>query len=274
VVSAGSNGATPWQLRIFEKSLKKQQKVRLLLELLGPLSGSRCLLLTNGDNNGAMNYHFRAAGGDWQWADMAPESAEAIQELLGDPVALIEGAQLPYPDGAFDRVVVIDVHEHLQCVESINREICRVLTPGGLALITTPNGNPRLPVAKLKRWIGMGPAEYGHVVQGYESPELEAMLRREGLVPERRGAYARFFTELAELMINFAYVKVLARRKDPAAAPSGEIAPTSEEKLRRVQKSFRIYSILYPAMRLFSALDRLLPGDEGYAVAITARKAG
>jgi SAM-dependent methyltransferase len=261
----------PWQLQMFEKSLKKQQKVAVLLELLGPLADERCLLLTCGDNNGAMNHVFRAAGGHWRWADMEEAGIPAMAELLGEPVELAREDALPFPDRSFDRIVVIDVHEHLAAVDPLNREIARVLAAGGLAVVTTPNGNPRLPVAVLKRLIGMGPAEYGHVVQGYESHQLESMLERQGLRAAGRGAYSRFFTEIAELAINFAYVKILSRKRR-TAVPKGTIAPSSEEQLRSVEKSYRMYRRVYPVLRTFSLLDRLVPGSGGYAVAVAARK--
>jgi SAM-dependent methyltransferase len=261
----------PWQLQLFEKSLKKRQKVALLLDLLGRVDGLRALLLTCGDNNGAMNHQFRAAGGEWRWADLEEAGIPEMAALLGEPVEHATPEALPFADGAFDRVVVIDAHEHLTDVRPLNREIARVLRPGGMAVVTTPNGDTRLPVSVLKRLVGMTPEHYGHVVQGYRADELEAMLHEVGLVPERRGAYSRFFTELAELGINFAYVKVLSRN-GTSAAPKGTIAPSSSDQLRRVEKSYRMYSRIYPLMRAFSALDSLVPGEGGYAVAVTARK--
>ena len=58
--------STPWQLRMFSKTLKKQQRLRQLRDLLGqPGQHERCLLVTCGDNNGAMNWHLRALGGHW-----------------------------------------------------------------------------------------------------------------------------------------------------------------------------------------------------------------
>src|SRR5438552_1043662 len=62
-----------WQLRMFEKSLKKKLKLRLLQRMLLAPTGasrfdpqaSRCLLISCGDNNGALNHHFRALGGHW-----------------------------------------------------------------------------------------------------------------------------------------------------------------------------------------------------------------
>ncbi len=263
---------TDWQLRMFDKSLKKKQKVQMLLRLLGPLDGSRCLLVTNGDNNGAMNWHFRAAGGQWTWADLELHGLNEMSDFLGETVHKAATDHIPVPDGAFDKVVMIDVHEHLENLEPVNREIVRVTAPGGMAIITTPNGDTRLPVARMKNWLGMTPASYGHVVQGYRTGELEAMMRSVGLVPRACGAYSRFFTEFAELIINFAYVKILSRQKGGPEVPAGTIAPTTSEQLRAVRKAYKMYRLIYPFMRLFSALDVFIPGRGGYAVAVAADK--
>jgi len=264
---------TPWQLQLYQKSLKKQQKISLLLELLGPLEDRRCLLVTNGDNNGAMNLVLRQAGGEWSWAELEESGIPAMEALLEEPVVHSTPERLPFPSEAFERVVVIDVHEHLSSVSVLNQEIERVLAPGGLAVVTTPNGAGWLPVAVLKGLCGMQPRQYGHVVQGYTATQLERMLREVNLTPERRGAYSRFFTELAEFAINFGYVKILARRKKGPPVQTGTIAPSSADQLRAVERTYRMYAMIYPVVRAFSRLDALVPGRSGYAVAVAARKA-
>jgi len=268
------NTAPPWQLQMYQKSLKKRQKVELLMRLMGAVSNQRCLLISGHDNNGAMNYQFRAAGGQWSWGQVYPQGIGEMAEFLGEPVAHINIDRFPFADGVFDVVIVIDVHEHFREIDGLNREIARVVAPGGMAIITTPNGDTRLPVAALKRVIGMGPEVYGHVVQGYRVRELEGMLRSVGMQPVGNGGYSRFFTELAELVINFAYVKVLAKKKAHPPAMEGTIAPTSKRELEAVRKEYRMYSLIYPFMYLFSLLDKLIPGRGGYAVAVAARKPG
>lgn len=268
----GSGPNSAWQLQVFDRSLKKKQKLRLLLGLVGPLEGKRCLLVTCGDNNGALNHHFRAAGGRWTWADLEGQGLGEMSRFLGEPVLQVRADAVPFQSSSFDCVIAVDVHEHLEEVSGFNRELARILSPGGIAAVTTPNGDPRLPVARLKRWTGMSPAVYGHVVQGYLPSELAGMLEEVGLEVEREGAYSRFFTELAELAINFVYVKVLSRRGKSGEPAPGSIAPDSEEELRAVGRSFRLYSRLYPLVRAFSALDALIPGRGGYAVAVAGRK--
>ncbi len=264
----------PWQLRMYRKSLKKRQKVELLGEMLGPLSDEWCLLVTGGDNNGAINHELRELGGRWAWAEMEAEGVPAMEAFLGETVHLAQPAALPFPDALFERVVVVDVHEHTDRVEALNAEIARVLAPGGLAIVSTPNGDERLPVARLKKLVGMHPRDYGHLVQGYSEEQLAAMLADAGLEVVGRGAYARFFTELAELAINFAYVKVLSRRARHPPVRTGTIAPSSEGQLRAVRKSYRAYAAVYPLVRAFASLDALVPGSGGYAVAVAARKPG
>ncbi len=263
----------PWQLQMYRKSLKKRQKVQLLMRLAGPTAGKRCLLISGHDNNGAMNHEFRAAGGSWSWGQVYREGIDEMSEFLCDPVSHIDIDRFPYADGAFDVVIVIDVHEHFTGLDGLNTEIARVVAPGGIAIVTTPNGDTRLPVAVLKRLIGMGPETYGHVVQGYRIRELQAMAVARGLRPQSFGGYSRFFTEMAELVINFAYVKVLSRKKQHPQVMEGTIAPTSRKELEAVRKEYRMYSLIYPFMYLFSQMDRLIPGNGGYAVAVASRKA-
>jgi SAM-dependent methyltransferase len=266
------SNTTPWQLQIFDVSLKKRQKLKMLLDLLGPLDGEECLLVTKGDNPGSLNYHLRRSGGRWQWCELDADGIPDMERFLGERVHRGSGDALPFPDGAFTRIVVVDVHEHLERTEAFDLEVARILSPGGIAVVTTPSGDERLPVARMKRWLGMDPAAYGHIVQGFEVHQLEAKMSAVGLVPERRGAYSRFFTEFVELAVNFGYVKVLGRRKGAAKPAAGEIAPRSAQQLGSVGGAFTLYRRVFPLIFAFSSLDVLIPGKGGYAVGVAARR--
>ena len=46
---------------------------------------------------------------------------------------------LPYPDNSFDVVTATEVVEHLERYREVLRDICRVVRPGGICVLTTPN---------------------------------------------------------------------------------------------------------------------------------------
>jgi SAM-dependent methyltransferase len=199
-----------------------------------------------------------------------------MQAFLGEPVVHVSTGRLPFDDGAFDAVVVIDVHEHLDDPSGLNRELWRVVRPGGRIIVTTPNGDPSKPAVRIKNLLGMTKETYGHVRDGYTIPELRTMMSSVGFEPRADGFYSNFFTEMVELGINLAYVKLLNRKK-PGGPDHGHaaIAPSSADQVRKVEKTLKLYRMIYPVTRAVSSLDVLLnPFRVGYAVAVAFRKPG
>ena len=254
---------------MFQRSIKKQQKLRTLLELLGETTGKKCLLVTCGDNNGALNWYFRQHGGEWIWADISGENNEQISRLLGEPVYAFKEDAFPIPGGQFDCVVSIDVLEHLRQDQPFLKELKRVLKPGGKAVVTVPNGDEKLLANKIKWRFGMTPEVYGHTRAGYTIPELSEALRESGLEPKDTGGYSRFMTEMIELAINFGYVRVLAKKRD--GAQPGRIAPVSAGELKTHGLAYKMYSLMFPIARTISLLDHLLPARTNNAVIVSAR---
>ena len=260
----------PWQFEMFQRSLKKQQKLAALLELLGDSNGKECLFITCGDNNGALNWYFRAHGGHWTWADVSGENNEQIAELLGEPVHSLPEEHFPFPAERFDCVVSIDVLEHLRQDQTFLRELRRVLKTGGRAIVTVPNGDSRLLANRIKWRLGMKPDVYGHTRAGYTLDELKQTVRRAGLTPSEGGGYSRFFTEMIELAINYAYVFVLSKKRDRATP--GRIAPASSEELNKHGMAYRLYALFFPLAWAFSRLDRLFSSRTDNAVIVVAEK--
>jgi len=259
-----------WQLKMFSRSLKKQLKLEAMLDLMPSVTNRVCLLVTCGDNNGALNWHFRAQGGRWLWADIVAESLKEMSSLLNEPVYYVASTHLPFAGQQFDCVVAIDVLEHLDDDQPFLRELYRILCPGGQAIVTVPNGDPQLLANRIKWLVGMTPAVYGHIRAGYMVTELSQSLQQAGLNPVEQGGYSRFFTEMIELIINFSYVFVLSRQKK--GTPSRQIAPTTSGELKTHGAAYKLYGALYPLMRLVSQLDKLLPAQTDNAVIVTAVK--
>lgn len=260
----------PWQLEMFHNSLKKQLKLKEMLKLLHDVRGQSCLLITCGDNNGALNWYFRERGGRWLWADVHDEKLAELRELLNEPVIHYCADQFPFADGVFDCVVSIDVLEHLESDQPFLREMSRVLRPQGVALVTVPNGDPSLLANRIKWRVGMTPEVYGHARAGYTSDELKDSMTQAGFVSNGDSGYSRFFTEMVELLINFGYVFVLSRKK--GKGESGQIAPTSSGDMKRHGVAYRLYSLVFPLLKSISRLDALLPRSTNNAVIVRAVK--
>lgn len=262
----------PWQIAMFRRSLKKQLKLRALLKLLGDTTGLECLLVTCGDNNGALNWYFRGHGGIWTWGDVAGENIKEISELIREPVYHLPEEGFPFSDEQFDCVVSIDVLEHLHNDQPFLHELGRVLRPGGRAIVTVPNGDPKLLANRIKHRIGMTPDVYGHTRDGYTLEELRETVMQAGLEPIDQGGYSRFFTEMVELAINYGYVYILSRKS--GGMQEGHIAPTTSKDMNQHGLAYQLYSLIFPLMQLISKLDGLLTSRADNAVIIKAVKPG
>ena len=261
---------------MFRRSLKKQQKLRALLEMTGPLAGKQCLLVTCGDNNGALNWYFRERGGRWTWGDVEGENLPEMIDFLGEPVYQIRTDRFPFAAEAFDLVVAIDVLEHLDEDQPFLHELRRVMKPDGRALVTVPNGDPSLLANRIKWRVGMTPERYGHTRAGYTLAELETAMRSAGFAPTGQGGYSRFVTEMLELAVNYGFVFVLSnKRRDKAVhdVPKAHIAPTSSGELKSHGAAYRLYALGYPVMNALSKLDGLLPRHTDNAVIVAGTKA-
>lgn len=263
---------TPWQLKMFNKSLKKKMRYNVLKKHLGKIGeNEKCLLVTCGDNNGAMNYYLRQLGGQWSFADLEDVCIAEMSELLDQNVLFAKEDALDYDDASFDRVVTIDVHEHLDDHVPFSKEVGRIVRPDGQVICTVPNGDESKLVVKIKHAVGMTADEYGHSKIGITISELKEIMKNSNVEPTKTSTFSRFFTEMLELTINFLYVKILSKRSD-VPVEKGQIAPATQAQLKSVGKTYKIYSMLYPIYWLVSRLDALVGFTEGYVVVVEGRR--
>ena len=93
-------------------------------------------------------------------------------------VADIESG-LGYPDNSFDLVFCSEVIEHLTCPEVLASEIGRVLKPGGMLVLSTPNS-----AFWPYRVLGM----FGYTVSELQHPKHFQFFSRQGLLRLLAGA--------------------------------------------------------------------------------------
>lgn len=253
-----SDTETEWAVALFRKSVLKQAKLRQILELLDDPAGKTNLDI--GADNGIISYLLRQRGGRWYSADLDERAVASIRQLVGDGVYQLDGATTPFPDRSFDQVVIVDYLEHIPDDRAFARELERIVKPGGSVIVNVPHLQPRSPLVWLRHRIGLTDQWHGHLRPGYSVASL-----RETLGPrfriDRVVTYSRFGSELVDTALNGAY-EAMRKRKGPSGASKGTVVTGAD--LRQYRKQMRLLSLLYPALRLTAAADRLLPWQPGH----------
>jgi SAM-dependent methyltransferase len=124
------NGRDP----VFDLERAYADSHQVALRLVAGESPGRALDL--GAGQGAVSHALKARGYEVTAADVNTSQfrAQGITCLKLDL-----NRPLPFPDGGFDLVMAVEVLEHLESPRSFLREVFRVVRPGGLAVVTTPN---------------------------------------------------------------------------------------------------------------------------------------
>jgi SAM-dependent methyltransferase len=250
-----------WALALFRRSVLKQRKLAEIGAMLGPTAGLRCLDL--GSDNGVVSLLLRRGGGDWASADMTEESVASIRELVGTDVHRVPGQRLPFADAEFDRVVVVDMLEHVADDRAFVDELARVVKPGGRLVVNTPHLNETA-LRRLRHRLGLTDERHGHVRPGYTLAGLRALLEPRFVLDAGR-TYSRFFTESVDTAIQLG----LSRTGKKGSA-KGMVVTGAD--LSRHRALFRAYSIVYPVVWAVSRLDLLLPWTPGYMLIASASR--
>jgi ubiquinone/menaquinone biosynthesis C-methylase UbiE len=254
--------AEPWALALFRRSVMKQRKLAEIEAMLGPTEGLRCLDL--GSDNGVVSLLLRRRGGRWASADLTSEAVASIREVVADDVHQVsDGARLPFADAEFDRVVVVDMLEHVADEAAFVSELARIVRPEGRLVVNTPHRKDTA-LRRVRQAIGQTDEKHGHLRPGYTPESLVALLGHRFTV-HRHHTYSRFFSEALDSGINWGL-----ERLGKKSSAKGMVLTGGD--LRRHRKAFRAYSLVYPVAWGFSRLDALLPWTTGYMLVASATR--
>jgi SAM-dependent methyltransferase len=254
-----TNEASPqveWALRLFNKSVLKQRKYREIRALLGDTRGLDCLDL--GSDNGVVSYLLRQGGGTWKSADLDEGSVGAIRSLVESEVYQLDGGPTPFQENEFDRVVIVDFLEHIPDDAGFIAELERILKPGGELILNVPHRKNSL-LRRFRYLIGQTDEKHGHLRPGYTPVSLRDLLG-DRFELQTWHTYSRFFSELMDTLI----VAGVAALRKGGGEPSRKGNIVTAQDLKKYQSSFKLYSLLYPLVWLFSKLDHLLFFRSGY----------
>lgn len=254
---AGDEAKT-WAIRLFNKSVLKQNKLANVTRRLGDTKGLRCLDI--GADNGVISYYLRKAGGDWASGDLSPVAVESIRSLVETDVHLFDRERTPFQDDEFDRIVIVDFLEHIPHDRAFMVELRRILKDDGVLIVNCPHAkNSLLRWFRLK--IGQTDEKHGHLRHGYTDETMRNLV--DGLFAmEESWTYSKFFTEGLDTVITFA-MGILRGKGHKDEGPSKGVLLTGQD-MRKFKKAFRIYTIIYPFFRFMTWFDKLLFFRSGY----------
>ncbi len=126
------------------------------------------------------------------------------------PVTVYDGMHLPFADAAFDVIFSSNVLEHIAGLPAFQKELQRVLRPGGSAIHVVPSASWRFwetvthypflavsLVALLRGRGASGPPRAGQIDLGFQLKRLsKTALLRKALLPSRHGATGSAVSEL------------------------------------------------------------------------------
>jgi SAM-dependent methyltransferase len=118
------------------------------------LPETRGKLLDVGAAAGFFVEQCRAAGWDAEGVEPSEWASRYAREELGQPVKTCGLAEANFPDNSFDVVTCWEVIEHLPDPRTLLAEIARVLKPGGLLYMSTPDAGSLVARGSGKRWLG------------------------------------------------------------------------------------------------------------------------
>jgi len=262
---AGDEGAA-WAVALFNRSVLKQEKYRRITDLLEDPEGRSNLDI--GADNGVISYLLRRRGGRWASADLDPRAVKSIRQLVGSDVHQLDGSRTPFPDAAFDQVVVVDYLEHIPDDAAFTDELARILKPGGSAIINVPHLKPGSLVNRLRHRIGLTDEWHGHLRPGYREEDLRRLLGPRFEI-ERAITYSGTFSELIDTLLNGVNELRRGRARGTQASRKGTVVTAADLRGRR--KEFRLLSAIYPVLWATARLDHLLVGQSGYKLILRAR---
>jgi SAM-dependent methyltransferase len=198
---------------------------------------------------------------------------EAQAAARGDPRPLSTVAlatALPFKSGSFRYILCSEVLEHLNDDEAAVAEIARVLTDGGVAVITVPYTG--IGYTSFLERFGMKtvhdfPGPEFHVRSGYDESSLSQLFQRHGLRLEQHDFYLRLFTRLVVDGVSLGHIgyqRFVHGRRSWTWSDAAEV----EDSL-----AFTLYKLGFPLLRAFTRADLLLKRKRGFGLVARFSKA-
>jgi len=173
-----------------------ERRLRAIAALLGKTPHD-VRLLDVGCSSGALLLTARDLGFDACGVEPSEDAAASARQAgLQVVTGFLESAA--FPGGAFDALILMEVIEHLRDPRSMLKECRRVLKPGGILLVTTPNFGSWTARLMGGRWDSLSLTAMGGHVSFFHPGSIRLIAERTGLQTARIDTRSVRFFERGE----------------------------------------------------------------------------
>jgi 2-polyprenyl-3-methyl-5-hydroxy-6-metoxy-1,4-benzoquinol methylase len=158
-----------------------EKRVRILFDQLLPEDLSGKALLDAGSGTGWFSLKATERGADVTSLDIGPKLLEQVAKKCETKRVVGDICRTEFEDGTFEFIVSSEVIEHVPEPRKAIAELSRILKPGGILVLSTPNKLWHFAIT-LANKLGARPYEGYENWVGYR--ELRRWVEEEGLVVE------------------------------------------------------------------------------------------
>jgi 2-polyprenyl-3-methyl-5-hydroxy-6-metoxy-1,4-benzoquinol methylase len=141
-------------------------------------------LLDIGCSSGALLMSARALGFNAEGVELSADAADTARRAgLKVFTGSLDAAR--FPAATFDAAILMEVIEHLDDPRAMLAECRRILKPGGILLVTTPNAGSWTARIRGARWTGYNLTAMGGHVSFFNSRSIRMIAERTGFETAR-----------------------------------------------------------------------------------------
>ena len=251
---------------VVKYSLLKLKRLNKIKKMLSIDPGDR--VLDVGCGGGFFSFYISTLGAEVTGVDVEKRNINLCRQFYPNKSIkwiIADAIELPFPDNSFDKILCMEVLEHIPDDKKSIAEIYRVLRKGGIALFSTPCTNPSFSLIRIKKLFGVDMStDFGHVRGGYSNIDLKKILEKQNFKIIQKTYFSYFFTEVIYLGI-YLVRRFLSIKKDNWSG--------SDLNRLNKRKIFLLYKILLPVFIVITTLeDKIFYNLRGHHLLFLAKK--
>ena len=241
-----------WQTKLFTVSLRRKNKLKKIKSYLNNVSDLKILEVSSGD--AVLSQKLMENHSNWTTVSINEESSKSLNYYLKNKTEIINNNKIPFSDGEFDLLIIIDCLKNVLDDYEFIQECHRVINYNGWVRISERKKYPGSLVALLQHIFKTKPISTGAIRNGYTSDQLYRILKDGFDVPEINS----YSNALLETLAVFNDLIQRSFFKIPVWIISNY---NKKEDLYRYRNLYNLSKLTYPLMWFFSKFN-FLPNHE------------